>query len=52
MPDEYIDNIVVLAVDTSKLDMDNLEDDPNVLDDDSTLAYKGVIPAPTNDGRR
>ena len=45
VPDEYIDNIVVLAVDTSKLDMDNLEDDPNVLDDDSTLAYKGVIPS-------
>ena len=45
VPDEYIDNIVVLAVDTSKLDIDNLEDDPNVLDDDSTLAYKGVIPS-------
>ena len=45
VPDEYIDNIVVLAVDTSKTDMDNLEDDPNVLDDDSTLAYKGVIPS-------
>lgn len=45
VPDEYIDNIVVLAVDTSKLDMDNLEDDPNVLNDDSTLAYKGVIPS-------
>ena len=45
VPDDYIDNIIVLAVDTSKLDMDNLEDDPNVLDDDSTLAYKGVIPS-------
>ena len=45
VPDDYIDNIVVLAVDSNKLDMDNLEDDPNVLDDDSTLAYKGVIPS-------
>jgi len=44
VPDEYIDNIVVFAIDTSKLDMDKLDDDPNVMDDDSTLAYKGVIP--------
>ena len=45
VPDEYIDDIVVFAIDTSKLDMDKLGDDPNVMDDDSTLAYKGVIPA-------
>ena len=45
VPDDYIDNIIVLAIDTSKLDMDKLVDDPNVLDDDSTLAYKGVIPS-------
>lgn len=44
VPDEYIDDIVVFAIDTSKLDMDKLDDDPNVMDDDSTLAYKGVIP--------
>ena len=42
--DEYIDNIVVLSIDASQLDQDNLEDDPNVMDDDSTLAYKGIIP--------
>ena len=44
VPDEYIDNIVVLSIDASQLDQDNLEDDPNVMDDDSTLAYKGIIP--------
>jgi len=44
VPDEYIDDIVVLSIDTSQLDQNNLEDDPNVMDDDSTLAYKGVIP--------
>lgn len=44
VPDEYIDNIVVLKIDTNKLDPNNLEDDPNIIEDDSTLAYKGVIP--------
>ena len=45
VPDEYIDNIVVLSIDASQLDPNNLEDDPNVQDDDSTLAYKGIIPS-------
>ena len=45
VPDDYIDNIVVLAIDATKLDRDKLVDDENVLDDDSTLAYKGVIPS-------
>ena len=44
VPDEYIDDIVVLSIDTSQLNQANLEDDPNVMDDDSTLAYKGIIP--------
>jgi hypothetical protein len=44
VPDEYIDDIVVLSIDASQLDQDNLENDPNVQDDDSTLAYKGIIP--------
>ena len=44
VPDEYIDDIVVLSIDASQLDQDNLEDDQNVMDDDSTVAYKGVIP--------
>ena len=45
VPDDYIDNIVVLSIDASQLDQDSLEDDTNVMDDDSTLAYKGIIPA-------
>jgi cytidylate kinase len=45
VPDEYIDDIVVLSIDASQLDQDNLENDPNVMDDDSTLAYKGIIPS-------
>lgn len=45
VPDEYIDNIVVLVIDASKLDLEKLEDDPNVMDDDSTLAYNGIIPS-------
>jgi len=44
VPDEYIDDIIVLSIDASQLDQNNLEDDPNVMDDDSTLAYKGIIP--------
>ena len=45
VPDEYIDDIVVLSINASQLDQDNLEDDSNVMDDDSTLAYKGIIPS-------
>ncbi len=45
VPDEYIDDIVVLSIDASQLDQNNLENDPNVQDDDSTLAYKGIIPS-------
>jgi predicted chitinase len=47
VPDEYIDDIVLLIIDASKLDYAKLEDDPNVMDDDSTLAYNGVIPSTT-----
>lgn len=45
VPDEYIDDIVLLIIDASKLDYAKLEDDPNVMDDDSTLAYNGIIPS-------
>ena len=45
VPDEYIDDIVVLSIDASQLDYAKLEDDPNVMDDDSTLAYNGIIPS-------
>ena len=45
VPDEYIDDIVVLSIDASQLDQDKLQADSNVMDDDSTLAYKGIIPS-------
>lgn len=45
--DKYADNIIVLKIDTSKLDKSKLFDDENVLDDDSTVEYHGVIPFDT-----
>lgn len=43
VPDEWIDNIVVLAVDIDNLDPDKLHDDENIIDDYSTMEYHGVI---------
>lgn len=45
VPDEWLDQIVVLAIDATQLDPRLLRRDRNVLDDDSTLEYHGVIPA-------
>ena len=42
--DKYVDNIIILKIDTSKLDKTKLFSDENVLDDDSTLEYHGIIP--------
>lgn len=42
--DKYADNIIVLKIDVNKLDKSKLFDDENVLDDDSTLEYHGIIP--------
>jgi RNA:NAD 2'-phosphotransferase (TPT1/KptA family) len=45
-PDEYIDDIVVLAIDTKYLDYNELEIDPNNYvenEEDSTLIYYGII---------
>lgn len=45
VPDSYIDNIIVLHIDTSKLDLSKLSIDKNVQDNDGdTLEYNGVIP--------
>ena len=45
VPDSYIDNIVVLHIDTSKLDPNKLSIDKNVQDNEGdTLEYAGVIP--------
>ncbi len=44
-PDEWIDNIVVLKIDASKLDKNKLKKDSNVKnDDDTNLEYHGIIP--------
>ena len=47
-PDDYIDNIIILEVDTTKLDSSKFYIDENVLLDDgeenSTWEYYGVIP--------
>lgn len=43
VPEEWLDQIVVLAISTDSLDTSKLKDDENVLDDDSTLEYHGVI---------
>ena len=45
VPDEWLDEIIVLAIDSSKLNPQLLHRDQNVLDDDSTLEYHGVIPS-------
>jgi hypothetical protein len=45
VPDSYIDNIVVLHIDESKLDPNKLSTDTNVQDNEGdTLEYAGVIP--------
>jgi hypothetical protein len=45
VPDNWIDNIVVLHIDTNKLDKSKLNIDRNVQDNiGDTLEYKGVIP--------
>ena len=43
VPEEWLDQIVVLAISTDSLDTSKLKDDENVLDDDITLEYHGVI---------
>ena len=45
VPDSYLDNIIVLHIDTSKLDISKLNVDKNVQDNEGdTLEYSGVIP--------
>lgn len=42
--DKYANNIIVLKIDTNKLDKRKFFKDENVLDDDSTIEYRGIIP--------
>lgn len=45
VPDSYLDNIIVLHIDTAKLDLTKLSIDKNVQDNEGdTLEYSGVIP--------
>lgn len=45
VPESWLDNIVVLMVDSNKLDQDKLMHDQNVQDNDgSTYEYHDVIP--------
>ena len=45
VPDSYLDNIIVLHIDTTKLDLTKLSVDKNVQDNvGDTLEYAGVIP--------
>jgi len=42
---DWCDNIVVLKIDTTKLDVDYFDIDPNVQDNEGdTLVYYGIIP--------
>jgi len=45
VPDSWLDNIIILKVDTSKLDKSKLFIDQNIQDNEGdTLEYRGVIP--------
>lgn len=43
LPEELYDDIVILEIDTSGLDLDKLYSDSNVIDGDSTFQYEDVI---------
>lgn len=45
VPDEWIDQIIILKIDRESLDQDKLFTDQNVLDNvGDTLEYRGIIP--------
>lgn len=45
VPDSYLDRIIILHIDTAKLDLNLLNLDENVLDNKGdTIEYNGVIP--------
>ena len=47
VPDEWLDQIVVLTIDSTKLDSDKIFDDANVRNETTdTVEYRGVIPWP------
>jgi len=45
VPDSYIDNIIILHIDVTELDLEKLSIDKNVQDNEGdTLEYEGIIP--------
>jgi hypothetical protein len=45
VPEEYLDQIVVLAIDVEQLDLENIFIDGNVVDNDgATMEYHGIVP--------
>jgi hypothetical protein len=45
VPESWLDQIVILTIDSSKLDQNKLFDDANVRNETSdTVEYRGVIP--------
>ena len=43
VPEEWLDQIVILKIDKSRLNPDRLFADQNVIDGDDTLEYHGII---------
>ena len=45
VPDEWLDQIIVLTIDASKLEQDKIFDDANVRNETTdTVEYRGIIP--------
>lgn len=44
IPDDWLDEIVILKINVSKLDQSKLSRDRNVIGGDDTFEYSGVIP--------
>lgn len=45
VPESYLDNIIILHIDSSKLDKSKISIDKNVIDNQGdTLEYEGIIP--------
>lgn len=44
VPEEWLDKIIILEINTEGLDFSKFSSDNNVLDDDGTLVYDGIIP--------
>jgi len=43
VPEHFLDQIVVLEIDATKLEASNIYSDNNVIDDDSTVEYHSIV---------